>query len=45
MGLRKSREMRGRYANGTAVVSFLLVDAYVIQPLFRSFRRGSCFMG
>jgi len=31
--------------NGTAVVSLVVVDAYVIHRLFRSSRRGSCIMG
>jgi len=35
----------GGVPNGTAVVSFMVVDAYVIQHLFRSSRRGSCIMG
>lgn len=33
------------YSNGTAVVSFMVVDAYVIHALFRNSRRGSCIMG
>ena len=31
--------------NGTAVVSFVVVDVYVMHALFRSSRRGSCIMG
>jgi hypothetical protein len=31
--------------NGTAVVSSVLVDVYVIHTLFRSSRRGSCIIG
>ena len=34
-----------RYPNGTAVVSFVVVDVYVMHALFRSSRRGSCIMG
>ena len=35
----------GDLANGTAVVSFVVVDVYVMHALFRSSRRGSCIMG
>ena len=37
--------MKGHHTNGTAVVSFVVVDVYVMHALFRSSRRGSCIMG